>query len=162
LQTSTFCKSVSSTVGGRPERPKQTMRSADTPKTRELAQWLLAYEFSEAKAANADALGASRVCDQLRRPLTTLAGAAGFRSLLARALILAQQECPAFGAWAVKPDGSLESLNGETEQSGSVLIAHLIGLMITLIGESFTLRLLHDVWRDLPDSEVEFEKDKLK
>jgi hypothetical protein len=138
------------------------MRSADTSTTRELAQQLLAYELAEARTLNAGSHAVSRVSDKLRRPLTTLAGAAGFRSLLARALTLAKQESPALGAWQVNADGSLESMNGEAEESGSVLIAHLIGLMITFIGESLTLRLVHDVWRDLPDSRVKLEKDELK
>ena len=103
-----------------------------------------------------------RVCDKLRRPLTTLAGAAGFRSLLARALTLAKQESPALGAWEIRSDGSLEGVNGEAAQSGTVLIAHLIGLMITFIGVSLTLRLLHDVWLDLPDSENDFGRNESK
>ena len=98
------------------------------------------------------------VCDKLARPLTTLAGAAGFRSLLTRALTLAKQESPALGAWEVQADGSLGGLNGEAAQSGSVLIAHLLGLMITFIGEFLTLRLLHDVWLDLPDSPQKLER----
>jgi len=138
------------------------MRSADTSTTRELAERLLAYELAEAETLTAGTDAVSRVCDKLRRPLTTLAGAAGFRSLLARALTLAKQESPALGAWEVKADGSLESPNGEAQQSGDVLIAHLIGLMVTFIGESLTLRLVHDVWLDLADSEVKVEKDESK
>src|ERR1700679_2102902 len=137
-------------------------RSADTPTTRELAQRLLTYEAVEAGTANADTRAVCRVCDKLRRPLTTLAGAAGFRSLLARALTLAKQESPLLGAWEVKSDGSLQGLNGEAAQSGAVLIAQLIGLMITFIGESLTLRLLHDVWLELPDSEVKLERNESK
>jgi hypothetical protein len=133
-------------------------RSADTLTTRELARRLLAYEAAEQGTANADTQAVCRVCDKLRRPLTTLAGAAGFRSLLARALTLAKKESPLLDAWEVKSDGSLEGLNGEAAQSGAVLIAQLIGLMMTFIGESLTLRLLHDVWLDLPDSEVKFER----
>jgi len=110
----------------------------------------------------ADMHAVCRVCDKLRRPLTTLTGAAGFRSLLSRALTLAKQESPVLGAWEVKTDGSLQGLNGEAAQSGDVLIAHLIGLMITFIGESLTLRLLHDVWLDLPDSENKLERDESK
>jgi hypothetical protein len=138
------------------------MRSSDTPTTRELAQRLLAFEEIEASPDMADMHAVCRVCDKLRRPLTTLAGAAGFRSLLARALTLAKQESPVLGAWEVKPDGSLQGLNGEAAQSGAVLIAHLIGLMITFIGESLTLRLLHDVWLDLPGSEINFGRNKSK
>jgi len=135
-------------------------RSADTPTTRELARRLLAYETAEAGAAKTDTQAVSRVCDKLRRPLTTLAGIAGFRSLLARALTLAQKESPDIGGWAVKPDGSLEGLNGEAAQSGAVLIAQLIGLMITFIGESLTLRLLHDVWPDVVGSEINSGRNK--
>jgi len=141
---------------------EQMMRSSDTPTTRELAQRLLVYEEVEANPVVSDMQSVGRVCDKLRRPLTTLAGTAGFRSLLSRALTLAKQESPALGAWEVKPDGSLDDLNGDTAQSGVVLIAQLIGLMITFIGESLTLRLLHDIWVDLPDSEVKFERNQSK
>jgi hypothetical protein len=137
-------------------------RSADTPTTRELAQRLLTYEAVGDGTANADTQAVCRVCDKLRRSLTTVAGAAGFRSLLARALTLAKKESPLLSAWEVKSDGSLQGLNSEAEQAGSVLIAQLIGLMITFIGESLTLRLLHDVWLDLPDSEVKFERNESK
>ena len=137
-------------------------RSADTPTTRELAQRLLAYETVEAGSANTDAKAVFRVCDKLRGPLTTLAGSAVFRSLLARALTLAKKESPLLDAWEVKSDGSLQGLNGEAMQSGAVLIAHLIGLMITFIGESLTLRLLRDVWLDLSYSQVKFERDESK
>jgi len=138
------------------------MRSADTPTTRELAQRLLAYEALEPGTTMADAQSICRVCDKLRHPLTTLAGSAGYRSLLARALTLAKQESPVLKAWEVRSDGSLQGLNGEAAQSGAVLIAQIIGLMITFIGEPLTLRLLHDIWLDLPDFEVKFEKDESK
>jgi hypothetical protein len=137
-------------------------RNADTTTTRELAQSLLAYEADEAGAAMPNEPAVCRVCDKLRRPLTTLAGAAGFRSLLARALTLAQRESPALHAWEVKADGSVEVPNGEAVPSGAVLIAHLIGLMITFIGEALTLRLLHDVWINLPDAKVMFERNEQK
>ena len=138
------------------------IRSADTQTTRELAQRLLAYEGAETSPSTADMHAVCRVCDKLRRPLTTLAGAPGFRSLLARALTLAKRESPVLGAWEVKSDGSLQGLNGEAAQSGAVLIAHLLGLMITFIGESLTLRLLHDVWLALPGSEIKFGRNESK
>ena len=98
------------------------------------------------------------VCDKLRRQLATLAGAAGFRSLLERALTLSKQECQVLDAWAVEPDGSLRGLDDETAQWGAVLIAQLIGLMITFIGESLTLHLLQNAWPNLPCSEVSHER----
>jgi hypothetical protein len=147
---------------GSPNVQSQMMRSADAQTTREFAQRLVAYEGVGAASALADTHAVCRVCDKLRRPITTLAGAAGFRSLLARALTLAKQESPVLGAWEVRADGSLHGLNGEAAQSGEVLIAHLIGLMITFIGEALTLRLLHDVWLDLPGPEGKFERDQSK
>ena len=129
---------------------EQTMRCSDTPTTRELAHQLLSFEEVEITRAMSDMTPVVRVCDKLRRPLATLAGAAGFRSLLARALKLAKQESPVLGAWEIKPDGSLQVFGGEMAESGAVLVAHLLGLMITLIGEYLTLRLLHDVWLALP------------
>jgi hypothetical protein len=131
-------------------------------RSRELAQRLLAYETLHANTAMADTQAVSRVCDKIRRPLTTLAGAAGFRSLLSRSLTLAKQHSPVLGGWEVGPEGSLQGVNGETEESGVVQITQLIGLMITFIGESITVRLLHDVWLDLPDVEVRVERDELK
>ena len=136
------------------------MRSADAPTIRELAQQLIACEGVETSSSAIGTHAVCQVCDKLRRPLTTLAGAAGFRSLLARALTLAKRESPVLGAWEVEANGSLLGLNGEAAQSGEVLIAHLIGLMITFIGEALTLQLVHDVWQDLPDPEEKFERDE--
>ncbi|MBW4038260.1 MAG: hypothetical protein HIU91_05150 [Acidobacteria bacterium] len=51
-------------------------------------------------------------------------------------------------------------MSDETTQMGAVLIAQLIGLMITFIGESLTLRLLRDVWVDLPDSAAMVERNE--
>ena len=138
------------------------IRNADTPTTRALAKRLLACEEVGTTSFMVDTHAVRSVCDKLGRPLTTLAGAAGFRSLLTRALTLAKQESPVLCALEVQADGSLAGLNAEVAQSGAVLIAHLIGLMITFIGESLTLRLLHDVWLDLPDSSKRLERNEAR
>lgn len=136
------------------------MRSADEPTTRELAQRLITYEGSQIDPADGNIYAVGRVCDKLRGPLATLVGPAGFCSLLMRALTLAKRDAPVLSAWEVRPDGSLEGLSDETTQMGAVLIAQLIGLMITFIGESLTLRLLRDVWVDLPDSAAMVERNE--
>ena len=141
-------------------RTSAMMRSLDDPKTREFAEWPLACEALEASAAMADTPAICRAYDRIRRPLTMLAGAAGFRSLLSRSLTLAKQQSPGLDEWEVGPDGSLQGVNGQTAESGVVLIAQLIRLMITLIGEPLTLRLLHDVWLDLPDTELNIERNE--
>jgi hypothetical protein len=60
-----------------------------TPAVRDLAQWLLEHEAAAGKPIEAKTYGACRVCDKLRDPLSTLAGVAGYKSLLSRALTLA-------------------------------------------------------------------------
>lgn len=53
----------------------------------------------------------------------------------------------------IKPDGSLSGLEAtaglpvdEIARGESILIAHLVGLLITFIGETLTMRLLQDAW----------------
>ena len=64
-----------------------------TPAVRNLALWLLAQEVIEVKPS--EKMDATfRVCGKLRESLSTLAGAAGYRSLISRALTLAKKEAP--------------------------------------------------------------------
>lgn len=132
-------------------------RTGTSPETRDLAQRLLGYEAAE-RPSETEMPAAFYVCEKLRHPLSTVAGATGFRSLLVRALTLAKREAQVLDAVQVKDDGSLQGLgdipNGEAAEGGAVLIAQLIGLLLTFIGETLTLRLLQDVWPDLPDLDI--------
>ena len=80
------------------------------PESRYLAQRLLTYEAVEGKNSKPAESAAFRVCAKLRRPLITLAGVAGFRSLLSRALTLARAEAPSLSAVQVAADGSVKVL----------------------------------------------------
>jgi hypothetical protein len=112
------------------------------------------YESAAAKPAGVNNSPAFRVCEKLRQPLSRLAGVAGFRSLLSRALALANDEVRWMKAIHVRADGSLEGLDeaqsqlSETEIADGeiVLIAQLIGLLATFIGEELTLRLVQESW----------------
>jgi hypothetical protein len=124
------------------------------PESRYLAQRLLTYEAVASKNSEPAESAAFRVCAKLRRPLITLAGVAGFRSLLSRALMLARAEAPTLSAVQVAADGSLNGLDelepqtdkAQARDGGAILIAQLIGLLLTFIGEGLTLRLVQDVW----------------
>ena len=124
------------------------------PQSRYLAQRLLTYEAVAGENSEPAESAAFRVCAKLRRPLITLAGVAGFRSLLSRALTLAQAEAPSLSTVQVAADGSLNGLDEVASQidkeqprdGGAILIAQLIGLLLTFIGEGLTLRLVQDVW----------------
>lgn len=139
------------------------------PETRDLAQRLLVYEAAVGKASKTVEPVAVRVYDKLRRPLSALAGAAGFWSLASRALALARAEAPDLSSVRIMPDGSLQGLaevepqvkQGLNGDDGTILIAHLLGLLFTFIGGALTLRLVQDAWPDAalngPDSRNERE-----
>ena len=140
------------------------------PESRHLAQRLLSYEAVAGKNSEPTEPAALRVCAKLRRPLITLAGVAGFRSLLARALTLARAEAPGLSVVQVAADGSLKGLDELDPQSdkqardgGAILIAQLLGLLLTFIGEGLTLRLVQDVWPEAAfDGRVSEKERKLE
>src|SRR5450432_1917934 len=76
------------------------------PKSRHLAQRLLTYEVAGENSGPAES-AAFRVCERLRQPLITLAGVAGFRSLLSRALTLARAEARSASAVRARASGAL-------------------------------------------------------
>jgi hypothetical protein len=122
--------------------------------SRDLAQRLLSYEAFAGENSELAESAAFRVCAKLRQPLITLAGVAGFRSLLFRALTLARAEAPSLSVVEVATDGSLKGLDELASQTdkelakdgGAILIAQLLGLLLRFIGEGLTLRLVKDVW----------------
>lgn len=124
-----------------------------TSGTRALAVQLLALEEASKDIAESDTRATCRVCEKLRRSLVTLTGTGGYVSLLSRALTLAQREAPVLGAVRVRPDGSLEGLEAEAAKAHPVLVAYLLSLLNTFIGETLTMRILKDIWPDLPVSE---------
>lgn len=129
----------------------------DTPNEsmRNLAQRLLAVEEANRSATGAHVHEAVRVCDKLRISLTRLAGSDGFASLLRRTLALARAEVPALDRVTVKPDCSMEGLEevaadpaGGGIDAPVAITAHLLGLLVTFIGEPLTLRLVREAWPD--------------
>jgi hypothetical protein len=133
-----------------------------------LARRLLIYEAVAGENSEPAESAASRVCAKLRRPLVTLAGVAGFRSLLYRALALARAEAPSLSVVQVAADGSLKGLDelkpqidkDQVRDGGAILIAQLLGLLLTFIGEGITLRLVQDVWPEAAFDSRVFEKER--
>jgi hypothetical protein len=127
-------------------------RNAPDFRMREYARRLLNCEEAASTQDEPDTPALSRVFDALRQSLGTIIGTNGFSVLLARALTLAKSEIPSLGELKVKADGSLEGLrehfNSEGSEPGVVLIAWLLALLDTFIGESLTLQILLDVWPD--------------
>lgn len=122
---------------------------------RDWAQRLLAVEAASQSASAAHAHEAVRVGEKLRISLTRFAGADGFNSLLRRALTLAQAEVPALQTVKVAADGRLEGFEEIVADAGNAgseaataIIAHLLGLLVTFVGEPLTLRLAREAWPD--------------
>jgi hypothetical protein len=135
-----------------------------TPKLRQVAQRLLALEAAAGNTADAHASPTFRVCEKLRQSLSRFMGVAGFRSLLSRALALASDEVRWLKAVHVTADGSLEGLGelagqlsqNEIAQGGALLIAQLIGLLLTFIGEALTVRLVQEAWPEISSGDLDF------
>lgn len=120
------------------------------PQTRDLAQRLLAYENGAGKTSEPTEFAAFRACERLRQAVITLAGVAGLRPLLCRALTLAKGEAPSLSAVQVSADGSLQGLDelrsqvdaDRTREAGIILITQLLGLLVRVVGEAMTLQLV--------------------
>ena len=125
--------------------------------TKDLARSLLAYEAVAGQSSEPTASVAVRVCEKLRGPLCLLAGVAGYRSILVRALALARAEAPSLGALQVTADGSFQGFGevasqtdkDHTSEAGVFLTAQLLGLFISLLGAALTLQLVQDVFPNL-------------
>lgn len=123
---------------------------------RSLARRLLAVEATLPRATNTRVQHeALRVCEKLRISLTRFAGADGFAALLRRTLVLAREEVPSLNRITVEPNCSMDGLEAlaadETDggvEAAAALTAHLLGLLVTFIGEPLTLRLVREAWPD--------------
>jgi hypothetical protein len=125
-------------------------------KTQDLARRILSYEAVEGKTSASTRSASVRAWEKLRESLCTLAGVAGYRSLLSRALTLAQADAPWLSAVQVMADGSLQGLDAPgsridddlVREGEVILLCQLLGLVLTFIGADLTVRLLRDVWPD--------------
>ena len=117
------------------------------------AQRLLAMETANKPISDADGHEMLRVLEKLRVSLTQFVGADGFTALLRRALALARSDFPSLQTAKVTPDGRLEGIEEPIDakkdvEAATAITAHLLGLLVTFIGEPLTLRLMRDVWPD--------------
>ncbi len=122
------------------------------PPLRDLAERLLAMECDNGEDTTKPA--ARRVCDKFGGTLSKLAGTAGYRSLLTRALALAQAYAPALKTVHVASDGTLEGFSEAKETTtkeeftrGEIaLVVQLLSLLHTFIGEPLTQQLVKEAW----------------
>jgi len=122
-------------------------------KTRDLARSLIACEADASTASLQTEPATVRVYERLRRQLGAPVGVDGFQALAFRALALAKSESPRLSTVQITENGGLRGL-GEVEsemnadeagEAGVILIAQLLGLFLTFLGEATTLRLIEDL-----------------
>lgn len=135
------------------------------PELRAAAERLLDFEAGAGKRAGALQPAAARVTARFGLVLTTLLGVGGYRALLARALTLARAEAPDLSAVQVGPAGALEGLSAAEAPGGTrfadgevVLVAHLLGLLLTFVGEALMLRVVQDAWPKVRLDDLDFEQ----
>jgi len=94
-----------------------------------------------------------RVCEKLRRHLCGPVGVDGFQALASRALSRAKSQSRRPSAVQLMENGGLRGLGevpfqmeaDEDGEIGIILIAQLLGLFLTLLGEAATVRLIEEV-----------------
>jgi len=130
-------------------------------KTRDLARNLIAREAEASVPRLRTEAATLRVYERMRRQLGAPVGVDGFQALASRALALAKAEFPRLGEVQVMANGSLDGLD-EVEwetgaegvgEAGILLVAQLLGLFLTFLGEATTLRLMEDLRLQVDDKE---------
>lgn len=136
---------------------------------RDLAQRLRATSRT---ISNSHVNEAVLVNEGLRLSLTRFTGADGFVSLLRRALALASADVPALRSVNLGADGHLNGWEqfianagtgaaGVADEAAVAITSHLLGLLVTFLGEPFTLRLVREAWAntDLNELSLNIEND---
>jgi hypothetical protein len=122
-------------------------------KTRDLARSLVISEADASKASLQTEPASVRVYERLHRQLGAPVGVDGFHALAFRALALAKSESSRLSAVQLSANGVLRGLGDvesrtdadEDGEAGVILIAQLLGLFLTFLGEATTLRLIEDL-----------------
>lgn len=124
------------------------------------AQCLITYEVSENYPPGTKTPPAFYVLEKLRPRLTQLMGQTGCNAMTLRALALARPEAPALEVIHLTAAGAFEGFDQfETQfdheqkaDGGVILLARLLGLLVTLIGGTLSAQIVGEVWPELSPS----------
>ena len=120
------------------------------PMVHDWARRLIAIEADADPLIAQSEAATLRVYENLRRQLCAPVGVDGFQALASRALSMAKPHSPSLSGVQVLADGDLSGLGERGTQMpidedggvGVILIAQLLGLFLTLLGEAATIRLV--------------------
>lgn len=134
------------------------MRQA-TAQLRELSRSFFAQEAKKSRSPASLADAMESVCRQLHGRLDPLIGAGGFRALLTRALHLSKKEFPWLDHVKVEEQHAcsmkglreaVKGLDGSViSESFALVLANVIWLLVTFIGEDIVLGLVYEVWPEV-------------
>lgn len=125
----------------------------------DLARWILDQQIGESDRDNV-APAAQAVCAALYGRLTPLVTASGSQAFLTRSLHMAQEQFPFLAGLrgGSSPDDCLDGLGEalqdvdpeEAYEALASVIANMIELLATFIGEDLTGRILREQWPNAP------------
>jgi hypothetical protein len=126
----------------------------------DLASWLVAKEIGAEPDTDGTLAAAERACQKLSHGLSRSVSAVGSQALVSRALHVARAEFPFLeGVRAGIPPGAcFEGLSERTRDVEAreaarglvAVLGGLLGLLVKYIGDELTLRMVWEVWPDLP------------
>lgn len=123
------------------------------PMIRDWASKLIASEVDADPASAQTGLATLRVYERLRRQLSAPVGADAFQALASRALSLTKSQFPRLSTVNIATNGGLRGLaeveaplsaDGDVEV-GVILIAQMLRLFLSLLGDAATVRLIEEV-----------------
>lgn len=129
------------------------------PEVLDLAHRLLRHETGGSPNPAAAAAAVDAACGRLKHELADVLGAGGVAALLGRALHLAKRERPLLAAASFDPESSscftglAAALAAGTDEEASAaaasVLAHLLGLLVALLGEELGLKPVRKLWPHL-------------
>ena len=137
----------------------------------DLAAWALASEIRDGQEEKDVDVAAQRACLKLGQRLSELVTVEGYRALLVRAVQLAAVDFPFLkgASRRSQSDACLGDIapsdgvsNGALRDALTAVLAGVISLSITFIGESLTLRAVRDVWPDAPTIRADFGRQEVQ
>ncbi|HKG96295.1 MAG TPA: hypothetical protein VKA97_00675 [Pyrinomonadaceae bacterium] len=144
------------------------MRQA-SPELKNLARRLLAHEAKKSPSPVKLAEALAVCCQRLHTGLDPLIGGGGFRALLDRALYLAKKEHSWLNGVGIEdyPGCELktlrEAMNGKEpaviNETFTVILANVIWLLVTFIGEDIALGLIEEAWPDMKIATASISKE---
>ena len=128
-----------------------------------IAQAILASEALRHPGAESVRLAIDGALRRLHDVMFRLVGSAGYRALLQRAVHLAKREHAWLGNLVITaPPFAIAHLQEQVDtvgaepamRGGAAVLATVLDLFCTFIGEELTLRQVHQVWTELPSVEA--------